>query len=84
MGASAVRLIERFWELMASNDFRSVGSVLADNFVLDWPQSGERIRGRDNYAAMNQDYYPPELVNFFLVFLWTPKRKHYFAGPCSS
>jgi len=41
---------------MATNDFRSVGSVLADDFVLDWPQSGERIRGRDNYAAMNEQY----------------------------
>jgi len=56
MGPRAVKLVERFWELMASNDFRSVGSVLADNFVLDWPQSGERIRGRDNYAAMNEQY----------------------------
>lgn len=41
---------------MATNDFRSVGSILSDNFVLDWPQSGERIRGRDNYAAMNEQY----------------------------
>lgn len=23
---------------------------------LDWPQSGERIRGRENYAAMNEQY----------------------------
>jgi len=41
---------------MATNDFRSVGSLLADDFTLDWPQSGERIRGRDNYAAMNEQY----------------------------
>ena len=48
--------MHRFWELMATNDFRSVGALLADDFVLDWPQSGERIRGRDNYAAMNEQY----------------------------
>jgi hypothetical protein len=41
---------------MATNDFRSVGSVLSDDFVLDWPQSNERIRGRDNYATMNEEY----------------------------
>jgi hypothetical protein len=41
---------------MATNDFRSVGSLLADDFILDWPQSRERIRGRDNYAAMNEQY----------------------------
>src|SRR5215831_4930064 len=56
MNHQAVQVIKRFWELMATNDFRSVGSVLADEFVLDWPQSGERIRGRDNYAAMNEQY----------------------------
>lgn len=41
---------------MASNDFASVGTVLSDDFVLEWPQSHERIRGRDNFAAMNQNY----------------------------
>jgi len=54
--AKAVNLINRFWDLMATNDFRSVGSLLADDFALDWPQSGETIRGRDNYAAMNEQY----------------------------
>jgi len=56
MNESAVEIAGRFWQLMATNDFRSVGSVLADDFVLDWPQSGERIRGRDNFAAMNEEY----------------------------
>ena len=42
---------------MATNDFRSVGSVLSDDFVLEDPQSGERIRGRDNYAALNEEYH---------------------------
>ncbi len=41
---------------MKSNDFRSVGTVLSDDFVLEWPQSNERIRGRDNFAAMNEEY----------------------------
>lgn len=41
---------------MKTNDFRSVGSLLSDDFVLDWPQSNERIRGRDNFAAMNEEY----------------------------
>ena len=41
---------------MATNDFRSVGAVLSDDFVLEWPQSNERIRGRKNYAAMNEEY----------------------------
>ena len=56
MSAKAVDLVENFWALMKTNDFRSVGSVLADDFVLDWPQSNERMRGRDNFAAMNEEY----------------------------
>jgi ketosteroid isomerase-like protein len=30
--------------------------VLADDFTLEWPQSNERIRGRDHFAAMNAEY----------------------------
>ncbi len=56
MSDIAVELVEKFWQLMMSNDFKSVGAVLSDDFVLDWPQSKERLRGRDNYAAMNEQY----------------------------
>lgn len=41
---------------MQSNDFRSVGEFLHDDFVLEWPQSGERIRGRANFVAVNENY----------------------------
>jgi ketosteroid isomerase-like protein len=53
---NALDVLKKFWELMATNDFPSVGSVLSDDFVLEWPQSGERIRGRDNFVAMNVEY----------------------------
>ena len=56
MMANAIELVERFWKLMATNNFRSVGSLLSDDFVLEWPQSNERIRGRENFAAMNEEY----------------------------
>ncbi len=56
MTANAIEVVESFWKLMASNNFRSVGLLLSDDFVLEWPQSGERIRGRDNFAAMNEEY----------------------------
>ena len=49
-------VIERFWKAMNTNDFRSVGRLLHDDFLLEWPQSGERIRGAENYAAMNERY----------------------------
>lgn len=52
-------LVERYWELMNSNDFRAVGGLLHDDFVLDYPQSNERIRGRENNTRLNQDYPSP-------------------------
>jgi ketosteroid isomerase-like protein len=53
---TAVGLAREFWRLMASNDFHSVAAVLAPQFVLEWPQSGERIRGARNFGCMNQAY----------------------------
>lgn len=41
---------------MASNDFHSVGAVLADDYTLDWPQSNERIRGKERFATVNAEY----------------------------
>lgn len=51
-----IDVIRRFWTLMATNDFDSVGEVLHERFTLHWPQSGERIRGAANFAGMNRDY----------------------------
>ncbi len=41
---------------MATNDFRSVAAVLAQDFVLEWPQTKERIRGAERFGRMNQEY----------------------------
>ncbi len=54
--APAKKVVEQFWQLMRSNDFASVGAVLADDFVLDYPLSGERFRGRERFAAVNAEY----------------------------
>jgi ketosteroid isomerase-like protein len=53
---SAVEVVREFWHLMATNDFAAVGAVLADEYILEWPQSNERIRGRENFAALNAAY----------------------------
>lgn len=49
-------VVREFWRLMSTNDFASVKAVLAEQFVLDWPQSKERIRGGENFARMNAEY----------------------------
>ena len=54
--ASAVEVVHQFWRLMATNDFRRVADVLASDFVLEWPQSKERIRGAERFVRMNSEY----------------------------
>ena len=48
--------IREFWRRMASNDFESVRPLLSADFVMDWPQSGERIVGGERFARMNAEY----------------------------
>ena len=50
------RVIERFWAAMQTNDFKRAGEILHDDYILEWPQSGERIRGRANFVAINENY----------------------------
>lgn len=54
--ADTAAVVREFWRLMASNDFHAVGAVLTDDFVMEWPQSQERIRGRENFCRMNAEY----------------------------
>ena len=53
---TAVEVVREFWRLMQSNDFHSVAAVLASEFVLEWPQSKERIRSAERFARMNHEY----------------------------
>ncbi|HSL46082.1 MAG TPA: nuclear transport factor 2 family protein [Anaerolineales bacterium] len=49
-------IVQRFWAAMQTNDFKAAGELLHDEYVLEWPQSGERIRGRANFVAVNVNY----------------------------
>ncbi|MFM0040984.1 nuclear transport factor 2 family protein [Paraburkholderia sediminicola] len=52
----ASHVVQEFWRLMATNNFHAVAAVLAQDFVLEWPQSKERIRGAANFAQLNTEY----------------------------
>ena len=56
MQQAATDIVSEFWRLMATNDFHAVSAVLSPDFVLEWPQSRERIRGPGNFAKMNAEY----------------------------
>lgn len=49
-------VVREFWRLMATNDFEAVAAVLDPGLVVDWPQSGERIRGARNFCRLNAEY----------------------------
>lgn len=53
------QIVENFWALMGYNDFYAASQLLHDDYVLEWRQSGELIRSRENFAAINT-YYPAE------------------------
>lgn len=57
-------LVYDFWMLMASNDFSSVQAVLSEKFMLEWPQSNERIRGAAKFAQVNTEYPARGLWSF--------------------
>ena len=50
------QILENFWRTMETNDFYAAAQLLHDDYILEWPQSGERILGRDNFAAINANY----------------------------
>lgn len=61
---TAENIVREFWRLMATNNFASVKQVLAENFVLEWPQTNELLRGPENFARMNSEYPAQGLWNF--------------------
>jgi SnoaL-like domain len=40
--------LQRHWDASDANDFAAEHEIYRDDAVLDYPQSGERIRGRHN------------------------------------
>ena len=53
MSAEAVRLL---WERMEARDWEGVAAQVHPDAVVDWPNTGERMRGRENYLAVQRAY----------------------------
>ncbi|MBZ0294640.1 MAG: nuclear transport factor 2 family protein [Anaerolineae bacterium] len=50
------QIVEALWAAFDRFDFQAVGPLLHDDFVCEWVLSGERIRGRENFIAVNTHY----------------------------
>ena len=52
----AKQVVLNFWQQMQNNDWAGASLLLAESFVGFWPQSGEKIIGRDNFVNVNGNY----------------------------
>jgi ketosteroid isomerase-like protein len=48
--------IERFFEAFKRGDLDALDDLVHDDYVEEYPQSGERIRGKHNLRAVNENY----------------------------
>jgi ketosteroid isomerase-like protein len=58
--AATRRELERHWAACDAGDQDAVHEIYLDDVVVEWPQSGERIRGRANLQALRENH-PSEL-----------------------
>ncbi|MEU9158970.1 nuclear transport factor 2 family protein [Streptomyces sp. NPDC056257] len=50
-----LKVVAQLWERIEARDWDGVGGLIAEDAVIEWPVSGERIVGRANFIAVNSD-----------------------------
>ena len=50
------RVVLALWRAFDARDWDAAAALLHEDVVVDWPLSGERIRGRENVLAVNRHY----------------------------
>ncbi|MEU6309731.1 nuclear transport factor 2 family protein [Streptomyces sp. NPDC047014] len=50
-----VEVVARLWERIEARDWDGVAGLIAEDAVIEWPVSGERIVGRANFIAVTSD-----------------------------
>ena len=56
MAENTAGVIDQLWAMMEKQDWDAAIDLYAEDAVEEWPQSGERIRGRENIMAINKNY----------------------------
>ncbi len=85
--SSAREAIERYWQAANSLDFDVVRELFTDDVLIEWPQSGERVRGKE--ACINVfSSYPggsPKLLGVRRVMgrdnFWLAEAELEYPGP---
>ena len=55
--------VDRYWRTVGTADWEGATAVMHDDFVEEWPQSGERIRGGANWLSMITAHPTPPAIN---------------------
>jgi ketosteroid isomerase-like protein len=56
MRAMEMEIVRALWDRMQARDWTGLGELLAEDLVVEWPVSAERIVGRANYVRINAEY----------------------------
>jgi ketosteroid isomerase-like protein len=49
-------VVAQLWGRIQARDWVGVGELLAEDFVLEWPQDLVRLRGHANFVDFNRSY----------------------------
>jgi limonene-1,2-epoxide hydrolase len=60
----AREIVEAFWGAMHANDWERAASLFADDAVIDWPCTGERMRSSAAWAELQTRYPAAGLWTF--------------------
>lgn len=47
---------EGLWVALGRSDWDAAAALMHEDYVQEWPQSGERIEGRDDALAINRNF----------------------------
>jgi ketosteroid isomerase-like protein len=50
------KTVHALWERIQDRDWTGVGALLAEDLVVEWPASAERIVGRANFLRVQSEY----------------------------
>ena len=59
-GPSNEEVVRRYLEAHRVHDYDTVGTLRHDDWMIEWPQTGERVRGHANDRAI-MDHWPEGL-----------------------
>lgn len=52
MGIHKPPVVDEYWRSVSDRDTSRIDSLVTDDFVEDWPQSGERIKGAEAWRQV--------------------------------